>query len=652
MSKRKTVACIMVRPEEVYQQRVMDGLQAQCELYGYNLAIFSPLVDGSHFYKDYLKGEMNILNLPDLNSFDAVILVSIPLITLNVDTVLREVIAYIRKDTTVPVISLDYDIEGFEAVHTDDITAFYDITKHVLDIHGSKKIYMLTGHENNDISERRISGYRKAMEESGIRVMDGWIFYGDFWYTSGEALADRIISGEIELPEAIVCAGDHMAIGLTNRLIKNGIRVPEDVIVTGYEATVESVINDISITSYVPRIHDMAAEAVDRIRAITEPDKPLIKSSENKETGIFIGGSCGCSPDSRQQKNAIRASLYASNRNYGDNTVNNIDDMSNLFENYMLENLTTAESPLDCLKRIFGYTFLIEPFDHFYLCLRPDWLDTETRLTEGYPEVMRCVMHAMPEVSPERTEEKLHCRNDDGDNFNIRLMLPALWDEFSGPSVFYFAPCHFSDNTFGYSVVQCYLYRRFQLNAVFRNWQRNVNSALEMIRARNKLLSYSILDSMTKLNNRRGMSIRLKDLLSLSEPDNDVLAIVIDMDGLKQINDTYGHNEGDYAIMTIASVVRCITGGNEVSARAGGDEFYIIGVGNYSDEGAKEKISRFYTMLEEQSRISMKPYEMTASVGYSIMNVSEVTDMSSAIAVADSKMYTSKAERKKKMKTI
>ena len=227
-------------------------------------------------------------------------------------------------------------------------------------------------------------------------------------------------------------------------------------------------------------------------------------------------------------------------------------------------------------------------------------------------------------------------------------MYPDYNAETDEAQVCYYAPIHFSDDTLGYCVLVSNIKSVSKSNCVFRNWVRNVNIALEMIRIQNQLISYSLVDSMTKLNNRRGMEMRINDLLCVAEPDDKVLAMVIDMDGLKHINDTYGHNEGDYAIMTIASVVRCITEGSEVCSRAGGDEFYILGVGKYTDDMLRDKITKFYNMIAEQNKISIKPFEVTGSIGYSIMPVSEVTSISPLIARADLSMYTSKLARRKK----
>ncbi len=646
MAKRKTIACIGIRLEEMYQKRVMTGLQAQCERYGYNLAVFAPLVPISHFRQEYLEGEMNILNLPDFTAFDAVIIMTIPLLKRGDDSFIRNYCKKIRSITNIPIVTLDYDIEGCIPVHTDDITDFYNITRHVIDEHACQKIYMLAGQQDNPVSDRRISGYRKAMEESGILSDVNTIFYGDFWYDSGRALAEKIISGEVEMPEAVVCAGDHQAIGLANKLIQAGIQVPKQIIVTGYEANAETITNDIGITTYTPAVSAMSARAVEKIRQLIEPDKEQDSVDLDAYTGLVIGESCGCKQNMFYQKRNLRTAVYMRNRDYQDESIVNIDDLANLMENYMLENLTKSESPMECLVSICGSTYLIAPHDHLYLCLRPDWLDTESMCIEGYPKKMRCVTHTVLLDNEEYAGAEVHCRNDSRDEFDSKLMLPQLWDEWKKPGVFYFSPVHFSNNTLGYLVLYNNLEQRLTLTQVFHQWVRNVNNALEMIRIRNNLLNYSLSDGMTKLCNRRGFFIRGNDLLRATDRGAIMLAMVMDMDDLKHVNDIYGHNEGDYAITAFASVVRCSAENGEIASRAGGDEFYILGVGQYTDETVEKKIERFYAMLDDQNKSSMKPYKITGSVGYHICSIEEVESINDIIAIADSRMYENKIRRK------
>ncbi len=645
MSARKTIACIMIYPEDLYPQRVLDGLQTKCEAYGYNLAVFTPLVNANLYYQEYLNAEKNIFNLPDFKKFDAVVILTVPMIVGDNDSLPKEIVKKIKNQADIPIISLDYQLDDCLSVFTDDTNAFYNITNHIIESHNCKKIYMLTGFENSPISEQRCQGYRSAMSEHGF-LNDDYIFYGDFWYTSGEQLADRIISGEIEKPEAIVCAGDHPAIGLTSRLNQGGIKVPDDIIVTGYDATPEAVTSDISITSYIPDISFMAMKAIDKIKSIIEPEREVINCCADFNSGLMIGESCGCKVDYLLHKKLMRATSYNRNRNYNDTNSRNIDNMSTITENYMLESLSRSETPLECLKLIYSYTYLIEPYDDFYLCLKTNWLDTEVVLTEGYPNTMRCVLHSKP---PEYGFDDclIHCRNEDRDNFSTELMLPALREEKDEPYIYYFVPCHFYENTLGYAVYCCNMEKRAKLTLTFQMWFRNVNTSLEMVRTRNKLIASSLIDSMTKLHNRRGMTMRINDLLRVHEAGDKLLTIVIDMDGLKNINDTYGHNEGDEAIITVASVVRIMTEYGESSCRAGGDEFYILGVGDYTDKQIEKRINRFYELLDEENKKSLKPYKVTASLGYNIIPINGDTNISEAIAAADTKMYISKSERKK-----
>ena len=127
-----------------------------------------------------------------------------------------------------PVITLDVPMGDYDLVCVDDKSAFFQITSHVLDFHNRRNIYFLSGPEKFNISEIRIAGFIEKMKSEGIEVPEDHIFYGDFWYTSGGSLAQRIISEEIPMPEAVICANDQMAIGLQRALTESGIKILQD----------------------------------------------------------------------------------------------------------------------------------------------------------------------------------------------------------------------------------------------------------------------------------------------------------------------------------------------------------------------------------------------------------------------------------------
>jgi len=644
MGKRKIIGVLLCEPESVYQQRVLRGIFLQCREYGYDAAVFASLTKPGLRFKDYQEGEENIFELPNFDYLDGVI---VPAITFSDDRKLWDrILNIISEKCTKPVVSLDLPFGDYPVVNTDDRSSFSEITAHIIDVHGCSKIYFLTGKMGYTVSEQRLDGYKDMMNERNIPVTEDMIFYGDFWYTSGEALADRIASGEVEKPEAVICASDHMAIGLANRLKKHGIRIPEDIIVTGYDGTAEAVINDLTITTCIPDVGTAAAEAVNRLRTMIEPDMPIAPVPTHRDRGLRICSSCGCPENTHYIKNVLNSSLIHTNWNFGADDFEDKVDINLFLENYVFESYAGAENVTECFDKIFNTSYLIRPYYRFYLCLCDNWLNDSDDPQKGYTEKMKTVVFN-------------HDGNDcndcyftaEGYVFESRFMLPQLFEQRDEPYVFYFAPVHYIEDSLGYAVLQCSLSQEHLIGNVYRNWLRNVSSALEMIRAKHRLQQFSEIDAMTGLSNRRGMHSQLERLMAKAKPSDKLLIFVIDMDGLKFINDTYGHSEGDYGIKALANITRQVAKNDEICVRAGGDEFYIIGVGDYTNIDPVIREQRFYQTLEEVNKAAAKPYEISASLGCCCESISHKVSFNDLLQIADGRMYENKTARKKQRST-
>ncbi len=649
---RKLIGVICANPEAIYEQRILDGIFSQCDKYGYNVAVFSPLTQVCHFHTEFLKGELNIFELINFDQLDGIIVATISLVEDQVTFVRDYICEKLENECTKPVVSLDLPLGNYPVICTDDRTAFSNITAHILDVHkcSSDKIYMLTGMENYTVAENRLKGFADELEKRSLPFIKENIFYGDFWYTSGEQLAERIASGDVPMPQAVICASDHMAIGLANKLISLGIKVPEQVIITGYDATAEAAINFPTITSYIPDISKSVGDAVNYLRSLIEPDAEIIPSQNTANNGIRLCASCGCPENMQYVKDRLHNSLYTVNHNYGSEDIKNTVDISRLLDSYMYENFTGSESVSDCMWKVYGSEYLIRPYSHFYLCLTENWLDNDFRMVHGYPRQMNMVMHTLPINEYDTSDGSQHMILEPENMFDTDLMLPQLYEESEKACVFYFAPVHFIDNTLGYSVLQCELTQKHKIDCVFRNWLRNVNNALEMMRIRNRLLAFSERDAMTGMYNRRGMKAQLEKLRENAKSTDSYIVFVIDMDGLKYINDNFGHSEGDFGIRAIASAAGTICTNTEIGVRAGGDEFYIIGIGEYSQVDAMVRIQKFNIAIAEENKAAGKPYEISASIGYCCEPMSSGIDIEDAIQIADGRMYENKTARKKQRK--
>lgn len=177
-----------------------------------------------------------------------------------------------------------------------------------------------------------------------------------------------------------------------------------------------------------------------------------------------------------------------------------------------------------------------------------------------------------------------------------------------------------------------------------KNYLRILSNAIEMTRIRYRITEVSEHDLLTDLYNRRGMERKIERLKEKSKPGDKWMIYVIDMDGLKKVNDNYGHNYGDEGIKTIARAVRDITGKHEICARAGGDEFYIFGCGEYSDDDAKNRVEEFSKSIAYENSITGLEISFNASIGYYICDSEK--DPMVEVSVADVKMYEMKKARK------
>ncbi len=167
----------------------------------------------------------------------------------------------------------------------------------------------------------------------------------------------------------------------------------------------------------------------------------------------------------------------------------------------------------------------------------------------------------------------------------------------------------------------------------------------EIIRRR-KIEAERDIDTLTGLYNRRGLDMQLSALLSNSEELGYGALIMLDADGLKEINDTHGHAKGDVYLQKIAGIINNFGLKSSIAARLGGDEFVLF-LYDYDDE--EELLNTIKTLEYIQNHSTAKlgtnlSVPLRFSLGYSLTN--QDTDYTKLLNEADTKMYQNKRERK------
>ncbi|MCH5192928.1 MAG: GGDEF domain-containing protein [Oscillospiraceae bacterium] len=641
MEKRKNIALLTALPESIHGRRIASGIISQCEKYGYNFCVFGAMTYLDFDGVSYKSGEENIFNLANFSKLDGIIIDTAQLNGDHSGRVVKSICERLRENPQVPAVSLELPLEDLPTIENRNEDILREMCRHVIEVHGKKKICILTGQKEISVSQSRLEVFLDEIGKHGLTVAPEHIIYGDFWYTSGDKLADDLLSGAVPMPEAVICAGDHMALGLIDKLDKNGVRIPEDLIVIGFEATDEAACNHITLSSYEANDTNSAADAVDYIRRIIEPDAPVIPYEADLSRKFHPAMSCGCEPDYLRSAQALKQALYLQSRNYADPDIMSKVDIGLLMESYTLEQFTVSQDVEECIGKIYDSTYLLKPFLNYYLCLTESWLDIDKEIISGYPENMKIVVAASSAGGP------FFSTDESTALFDPELMFPDLFKESETPSIFYFSAVHFNGRTLGYSVLQRDIHNVFHMNLVYRNWLRFVNNTLEMIRNRKRLQTLSVRDEMTGLYNRRGMYAELDSMLAGAKEDSMLFVSVIDMDGLKYINDTFGHTEGDFGIKFVSSAIADVKRANEICIRAGGDEFYLMGVGNYKEDDLQCRIDEFVSLMSIKNNDHDKPYKVTASIGTALRKVDKDINVEDVICEADERMYQYKVSRKR-----
>ena len=174
--------------------------------------------------------------------------------------------------------------------------------------------------------------------------------------------------------------------------------------------------------------------------------------------------------------------------------------------------------------------------------------------------------------------------------------------------------------------------------AYFSALSNIVSITLDRISYRKK----SLLDPLTGLDNKRGLEVNAKTLLALAQRNNQSVAVVfLDIDNFKTINDRFGHDVGDKALISFSQCLKNILRRSDLIARVGGDEFVLL-LSDVNDEGCIHKIIAQINAECTLITSHKNNLAMAFSAGYAVFP-EDGTNLDKLINLADKRMYQVKS---------
>lgn len=632
MSKPIEIAVIVAGIDEEYQNAVLEGIISFAKSHNVNISCFAP-IGGVISISKYDLGEYNIFSLINFDRFDGVILLSN---TIS-DPVEKEGLIMRVKASKLPAVVFDCDdYPELYNIKIDNTNAMRAIVEHVINEHGAKVLNYISGPLSNPEAEDRYRAFIDVMAENSLPVDARRVFFGEFRAQDGKKAVKTFFNSKLSKPDAIIVANDNMALAAVDELRTLGYRVPEDVIVTGFDNTFNARHHSPSLTTVDRPLDAEGYQAcqviLDMIEGRTTDNEVTLQA-----TPVFAE-SCGC-----------KSEYDESVSSYKQNVFKRLTDCHNdiAILNRMTTDLVDNDTIEDTLEEIANYLRELH-LDHFALCLCSNW-------DESFRDGWKQNAQHKPQIRgyTETMSAPLILDGDRKfsiDSFNSSDMYPFRNGECGNVSIF--LPLHFREVCLGYYIITN---SQFPLKSMLCNSiMLNISHSIENIR---KLLNLNSMiheldklyvnDPLCNIYNRNGF-IRAADAIfnRCKRTGEKMLIAFIDMDGLKLINDNFGHKEGDFALQRLAGVISNCCEKGYICARFGGDEFIILGSGAH-DGDIQALEANFKKQLENINSVINKPYEISASIG-SIM--SEVTDdllLFTLITQADEIMY----EKKKKKAT-
>ena len=569
-------------------------------------------------------GKKNIIYLPDYSAFDAII--ALPN-SFDINGMDNELFDLIREKAKCPVFCLQSGPEDFKTITIDNKNTVKELTNHFIKKHGFKKIYYMSGPFSNKDSPDRLAGYKEAMQEAGLEVLPNFIYEGNYWTNRGKKAMDHFLDGSEDFPEAIICANDYMALSICDELRNRGKAVPEDVAVTGFDGTLEGAEYIPSLTTVVIEPEKYALKLFELLkRAWNDTDVPDITAISEK---ILYRASCGCGAQvtSFDHTRALKrlGSTEVLLREAGRITADYQND-------YDLDNaLSVADFYFHTLECDKGYVCLCKEEPNMSL------VERNNVFTD------RMVLKQAMYMDRNRKADILDIE------FDRRDILPATILDTAEASTYILYPLHFKSREYGYLVLMPQLEQ--WANSLTCTYINTLSSAIEnsyyekQFKSLSEAKKMSQTDPLTGLNNRRGFEEGLSKILSDDVGDKKIFIVSIDMDELKQINDTYGHADGDIAITSLAKVLKSAIKEGEICARFGGDEFMAVLVSK-SARRMSDFAKSFRRGLDKTSEKLNKPYKLGASIGICELDDGNTSQVIACMQTADKLMYEDKRKRK------
>ena len=525
------------------------------------------------------------------------------------------------REQKIPVLYLGGRHPLCTSIIDDYAEPYKELIRHIIRDHQVRDCFYIAGLKGEDNSSLRLRCWQEVMEEFGLPCGEEFYAYGNYLDVIAVQIVQSLVEEREKLPRAIFCANDSMAAAICDFLQRAGIRIPEDVIVTGFDGTPTAYLIQPQLTTCASNPGELARLVMDRILSFDpskEEKEPPVLTHQYK---TVLTGSCGCAP-------------FVHERFTGIHTLRKTEALFN-HENtlyYVVDQLLEEKDLYGFLGRL---AVLLLPGSALYL---------NRSLLESNPDTVHM---------PDHPEDELimipHCEADHPPALRKVYLrdMPLPSESSSGVTVLNIV--HSDVRVCGYYAahtenldVDAQLIKR--LSDVL-----NLIASVQLGRVRQqqlvaKLENNLYIDSIAGLSNLKGLTRWYEQYIAQPNARERLLSVTVySLPRYSWIYETYGMAETEDVVRT---VTRALLSANPEAlhiARISEDQFAVVDAP--VDESALAALvvrngNAFFRQIEQYNSGTSKPYFLEVSSGVTHLDRRwKPVPLESLISLAVGEMY-------------
>lgn len=620
----KLIAVCLTKIQDEVTYEFIDALYQAVKGSDYRLLLFNSFSDLYH-QNVYDEGAKSIYQLLNYDLVDAVI---IKADTINDHQVIRDLIAR-AKERQIPVILLNMKAEGCYSIVPSYENVFSQLIEHVIKVHHKRKLYFLSGSMGESNSMLREKIFRETLRDCGIDPQTAKVAYGEYWYGPAErAVENWIQSGD--LPEAIICANDAMAVAACRVLKRHQIRVPEDMIVTGFDGVPSYQFHRPALSTCTRTSSVLAGKCREMLTNILEKNKPPYRDIE--EYMLTIQESCGCRkqshPDYQLCADRLCVSLWD----------------TRVHEEFILSQVERVVETID--MGIIGNKLNSFILPDSMVALNSDFLAatrSNVKPDPGRPFAEEMIVISSLDSNLDRHRYAL---------YKSAEMYPHLEEAVSEDTMFLFQSIYVENNVCGYYIVKSkeLLTDASKIHRVSK--VMNLAFSLIISRMQQDHMSHSLEemqyhDPVTGVLNLKGLVKRINELYPIWK-ERAIAVSVYNIPKYQFIYENYGLKDVEETVQLTADALRMANPQDTVTARISDDSFCIIN--EAEDQGAagliiNDSVRAFYRFIESFNKTQDKEYFVEVNCGCTTAAAGWNNDMKTYIKVAMGELYLNRLKQ-------